>query len=176
MFRKLRNIELNRPSLQEYKSLQKINVRVLLNNLRSMHNIGSVFRTSDAFLIEKIYLCGITAKPPHKEIRKTSLGAEESVPFEYFDKAIDALNKSIEEGYIPMAIEQSTQSTYLNNLEIKQRGKYLLIFGNEVDGVEQALIEKCKAVIEIPQSGTKHSVNVSVACAIILWEFYKNMK
>lgn len=172
--RKLKLEELGRISVEAFKASDKIPVAVVLDNIRSMHNIGSVFRTSDAFRIEKIYLCGITAKPPHKEIRKTALGATESVNWEYFEDTIELILKLKKENYRMIAVEQTESSKSLVDFELKFDEKYAVIFGNEVDGVQQEVVNLSDNCIEIPQEGTKHSLNVSVCAGIVLWEFFKN--
>lgn len=172
--RKLKLEELGRISVEEFKASDKIPVVVVLDNIRSMHNIGSVFRTSDAFRIEKIYLCGITAKPPHKEIRKTALGATESVNWEYVEDTIELISKLKKENYRMIAVEQTENSKSLVDFELKVDEKYAVIFGNEVDGVQQEVVNLSDYCIEIPQEGTKHSLNVSVCAGIVLWEFFKN--
>lgn len=172
--RKLKLEELGRISVEAFKASDKIPVAVVLDNIRSMHNIGSVFRTSDAFRIEKIYLCGITAKPPHKEIRKTALGATESVNWEYFEDTIELILKLKKENYRMIAVEQTESSKSLDDFELKFDEKYAVIFGNEVDGVQQEVVNLSDNCIEIPQEGTKHSLNVSVCAGIVLWEFFKN--
>lgn len=174
--RKLKNSELNRLSIEEFKKSGKTPLVVVLDNIRSLNNIGSVFRTSDAFLIEKIILCGITAKPPHKDIHKTALGATESVNWEYTESTIDAVNKLKDEGYIIVSIEQTENATMLQNFEIEKKKKYAVIFGNEVKGVQQEIIDLSNYSIEIPQYGTKHSFNISVSAGIVLWEFFRKMK
>lgn len=171
--RKLKLEELGRVSIEEYKILDKIPVVVILDNIRSMHNIGSVFRTADAFRIEKIYLCGITAKPPHKEIRKTALGATESVNWEYIDDAIYLISKLKKENYNIISIEQTESSSNLMDFNINTDEKFVVIFGNEVDGVQQEVVNLSDFCIEIPQQGTKHSLNVSVCAGIVMWEFFK---
>ncbi len=172
--RKLANEELNRLSVEEFISTSKIPVVVILDNIRSLNNIGSVFRTSDAFLIEKIYLCGITAKPPHKDIHKTALGATESVQWEYSASTFEVVKNLKERGYCCIAIEQAEKATMLNNYSFDQKS-YALVFGNEVMGVDQEVVSACNQVIEIPQSGTKHSLNISVSVGVVLWEFYKQL-
>ncbi|MXV38753.1 TrmH family RNA methyltransferase [Flavobacteriaceae bacterium Ap0902] len=171
--RKLKLDELNRVDLETYKEQDKIPVIILCDNIRSMHNVGSIFRTADAFNIEKVYLCGITATPPHKEIRKTAIGATESVEWEYTKDAVEVVKSLKENHYIPLAVEQVDKSVMLNDYIVDIDGKYLLILGNEVEGVQQELIDLCPAALEIPQSGTKHSLNVSVCAGVVLWEFYK---
>ncbi len=174
--RKLKLEELGRISVEEFKETDKIPVVVVLDNIRSMYNIGSVFRTADAFLIEKIYLCGITATPPNKEIRKTALGATESVEWAYV-KEISALMENLKsEGFKILSIEQTEGSKQLSDLELNPDEKYAVIFGNEVEGVQQEVINQSDFCIEIPQGGTKHSLNVSVCAGIVLWEMFKNLE
>lgn len=172
--RKLKLEELGRISVEEFKVSDKIPVVVVLDNIRSMHNIGSIFRTADAFRIEKVYLCGITAKPPHKEIRKTALGATESVDWEYVDETIDLISRLKIENYKVISIEQTESSSSLNEFRFDFKNKYAVVFGNEVYGVEQEVVSLSDKCIEIPQEGTKHSLNVSVCAGIVLWEFFKN--
>ncbi len=174
--RKLKNSELARKTINEFKKSEKIPVTIILDNIRSMNNIGSVFRTSDAFLIEKIFLCGITAKPPHNDIRKTALGATESVNWEYYNNIKDAIIHLKSKYYTIVAIEQVKNSILLQNFNIKKNEKYALIFGNEVKGVQQNIVNLCDYCIEIPQEGTKHSLNISVSAGVVLWDFYKNLK
>ncbi len=174
--RKLKNSELNRLSIEEFKKSGKTPLVVVLDNIRSLNNIGSVFRTSDAFLTEKIILCGITAKPPHKDIHKTALGATESVNWEYTESTIDAVNKLKDEGYIIVSIEQTEKAIMLQNFKIEKDKKYAVIFGNEVKGVQQEIIDLSNYSIEIPQYGTKHSFNISVSVGIVLWEFFRKIK
>jgi 23S rRNA (guanosine2251-2'-O)-methyltransferase len=171
--RKLSMDELNRKSVEEFKRSEKVPVIVVLENIRSMHNVGSVFRTADAFLIEAIYICGYTAVPPRKEIDKTALGATETVTWKYFQKAGEAVEQLKSEGYKVFAIEQVENSIPLNQLTTnnkQQTNKIALVFGNEVSGVEQETIALCEGCIEIPQFGMKHSLNISVAAGIVLWE------
>jgi spoU rRNA methylase family protein len=168
--RKLDNEELHRLSVQAYKEAEKIPVIVILDNIRSLNNIGSVFRTADAFRIEKIYLCGITACPPHKEIHKTALGATESVAWEYAPHICTLLSDLHAQQIQTIAIEQVESATYLDHFIPEKGAKYALIFGNEVDGVQQEAVSLCKHAIEIPQYGTKHSLNIAVSVGIVLWE------
>lgn len=168
--RKLKNSELDRLSVEEYKEIEKTPITVVLDNIRSCNNIGSVFRTSDALLIEKVVLCGITATPPNTEIHKTALDAEKSVPWEYFDKTEDAVNRLKEGGYSIFAVEQVENSVMLPDFTPEKGKKYALIFGNEVKGVQQSVVNLCDGAIEIPQYGTKHSFNVSVSAGIVLWD------
>ncbi len=171
--RKLKLDELGRVSAEEYKEIEKHPIVVVLDNVRSMHNVGAVFRTSDAFLIDKIYLCGITATPPHKEIHKTAIGAENSVDWEYVEDSNELIQQLKKDDYQIVTIEQTEGSVLLNEFEIDQTKKYAIVMGNEVDGVQQSIIDQCDTCIEIPQSGTKHSLNVSVCTGIILWKWYE---
>lgn len=173
--RKLLNKELGRKNIEEFKAAGKLKICVILDNVRSMNNIGSVFRTCDAFLIEKIILCGITATPPHNEIRKTALGATESVYWEYYKDTSEPVQQYINEGYVIIAVEQTENAVLLSEFKIEKNKKYVLIFGNEVKGVEQNIVNMCNLSIEIPQEGTKHSLNISVSAGIVLWEFFKNL-
>lgn len=173
--RKLKLEELGRISVEEFKEANKIPVVVILDNIRSMYNIGSVFRTADAFLIEKIYLCGITGTPPHKEIRKTALGATESVDWDYVKDISELIGRLKVEGWQIFSIEQTEGSKNLSEVELNSNEKYAIIFGNEVEGVQQEVINQSDLCIEIPQGGTKHSLNVSVCAGIVLWEFFRKM-
>lgn len=174
--RKLKLEELGRISVDEFKESDKIPVVVILDNIRSMHNIGSVFRTSDAFLIEKVYLCGITATPPNKEIRKTALGATESVDWEYVEEIKELIPQLKSDGFKILSIEQTESSINLSDFELIENEKYAVVFGNEVEGVQQSVINLSDSCIEIPQGGTKHSLNVSVCAGIVLWEFFKKLE
>ena len=173
--RKLKLEELGRISVEEFKEAEKIPVVVILDNVRSMHNIGSVFRTADAFRIEKIYLCGITATPPNKEIRKTALGATESVDWEYAADILELVGKLKKEKYTILSVEQVDKSQSLSIYKLDSEEKYAVIFGNEVEGVQQEVINLSDVCVEIPQAGTKHSLNVSVCAGIVLWEFFRKM-
>lgn len=175
MNRKLKNEELNRISEDEFKSATKTPIIIVLDNIRSLNNIGSVFRTADAFLIEAVYLCGITAHPPHREIQKTALGATETVVWKYHESTIDTIKKLKENGYKICAIEQTENSIMLNEFGVNKNEKLVVIFGNEVKGVEQEAIDLSDAVIEIPQYGTKHSLNISVSVGVVIWELYKQI-
>ena len=173
--KKLKNSELNRISIEEFKKSKKIPITILLENIRSAHNIGSVFRTADSFLINEIILCGISAQPPNKDIRKTALGSSESVEWKY-EKNIDvAIQKLKDEGNKIISIEQTTNSISLENFKPSNNGKYAIIFGNEVNGVEQSSIDLSDMAIEIPQYGTKHSLNISVAAGIIIWDIFSKI-
>jgi tRNA G18 (ribose-2'-O)-methylase SpoU len=167
--------ELNRKSVEGFKSAEKVPITVILDNVRSMHNVGSVFRTADAFLIEQIILCGYTPKPPHRDIQKTALGATETVYWTYQENTKATLSELQSKGYTIIAVEQAEGSQMLHNFTISPNQKIALIFGNEVDGVSDEALELCSQCIEIPQSGSKHSLNISVAAGIVLWECYKSI-
>ena len=169
MNRKLKLEELNRVSIADFKQQKKDPVIVLLDNVRSLHNVGSVFRTCDAMAVEKLYLCGITAKPPHREIQKTAIGATESVNWEYIEDAISIIHRYKKEGYYIISVEQTSNSTALGNYNWKNE-KVLLVFGNEVNGVQQKIIDLSDFSLEIPQWGTKHSFNITVSAGIVLWD------
>ena len=169
--RKLKVTEMNRLTVEEFKEAKKIPVVVVLDDVRSLHNIGAVFRTSDAFLVDCIYLCGITATPPHPEMHKTALGAEYTVDWKYFQHTEDAVNELRTMGYTLFAIEQCEGSILLDKLVLEPDKKYAVVLGNEVKGVKQEVVNLCDGCIEIPQFGTKHSLNVSVTAGIIIWEF-----
>lgn len=173
--RKLKNSELGRLNVEEFKKETKIPLVVILDNIRSLNNIGSVFRTSDAFLIEKIHLCGITAKPPHKEIHKTALGATESVDWEYHEDTLELIKKLKKENIKILSVEQTENSVKLQDFIIRKDQKYAVIFGNEVKGVQQVVVSTSDICIEIPQFGTKHSLNISVSCGIVLWDLFKKI-
>ncbi len=174
--RKLKITELNRISVEEFKSSEKIPLVIVLDNVRSQHNIGSVFRTGDAFLVESLYLCGITSTPPNAEIHKTALGAEYSVDWKYFAESTQAVKELQQKGYTVFAIEQVQNSILLPDLQLDKTRKYAVVLGNEVKGVQQQVIDLCDASIEIPQFGTKHSLNVSITGGIIIWEFFQKMQ
>lgn len=167
--------ELNRKNINEFKEADKTPIIIVLDDIRSLHNIGAFFRTSDAFLIEKIYLCGITATPPNKEIHKTALGATETVAWEYAKDVTEVITKLKNEEVIIASIEQVEGSVMLNDFQVEPNAKYALVFGNEVKGVNQAIIDKSDVVIEIPQLGTKHSLNVSVSGGIVIWDIFQKM-
>ena len=173
--RKLKITELNRISPEEFKDTIKMPLVVVLDNIRSLNNIGSVFRTSDAFLVEAIYLCGITATPPNAEIHKTALGAEYSVEWKHFADTVNAVDDLKQKGYTVFAIEQVENSVMLDNLELDQDKRYAIVMGNEVKGVQQTVVDACDGCIEIPQYGTKHSLNVSVTTGIVIWDFFKQL-
>ena len=173
--RKLKNSELNRKSIEEFKQSDKTPIIIVLDNVRSLNNIGSVFRTSDALLIEAVYLCGITATPPHRELHKTALGAEDSVHWEYFKNTEDAVAKLKENGFEVYSVEQAENSTSLEEFQTDSSKKYALVFGNEVKGVQQKVVNLSDGCIEIPQFGTKHSFNISVSCGIVLWDLFSKL-
>lgn len=171
--KKLKLEQCNRISLETYKQSEKIPVVVLLENIRSMNNVGSFFRTSDAFRIKKLFLCGISSIPPHRGIQKTALGATESVNWEYHTSTIQLIKNLKNENYAIIGIEQVIDSKFISSYSISTQKKYALIFGNEIEGISNGVLSLVEEFIEIPQSGTKHSLNVSVCAGIILWEFYK---
>lgn len=173
MNKKLKLWELERVSEEEFKQQKKFPIIVILNDIRSLNNIGSFFRTSDAFNVEKIYLCGITANPPHRDIQKTALGATETVEWEYRRSILDLVLELKEQGVAICSIEQTEKTTFLQNVEDLPEEKFALVFGNEVNGVDQNVIDASNYIIEIPQFGTKHSLNVSVCAGVVLWEFSK---
>ncbi|MDR1005136.1 MAG: RNA methyltransferase [Prevotellaceae bacterium] len=174
--RKLKINELHRISVSEFKEATKVPLVVVLDNVRSLHNIGAVFRTSDAFRVECIYLCGITATPPHTEMHKTALGAELTVDWRYFDSAVAAVDSLKEAGYAVYAVEQVEGSVMLGNLTLERGKKYAVVLGNEVKGVQQEVVNHCDGCMEIPQYGTKHSLNVSVAAGIVIWEMTEKLR
>ena len=170
--RKLKNSELERLSVEQFKDIQKTPIIIVLDNIRSLNNIGSVFRTSDAFLVEKIYLCGITATPPHKDIHKTALGSTETVAWEYVENTIDLITRLKSENIIVVSIEQAENATMLNDFKPKSHQKYALVFGNEVKGVAQHVVSASDVILEIPQFGTKHSLNISVSFGVVIWDLF----
>jgi 23S rRNA (guanosine2251-2'-O)-methyltransferase len=170
--RKLANEELGRKTVEEFKISSKTPIIIVLDNIRSLNNVGSVFRTADAFLVEAVYLCGITGTPPNKEIQKTALGATESVSWKYFPTTLDAMKELNETQYIIYAIEQAESAMKLNTFMPGKSQKIAIIFGNEVKGVDQEVIDACADVIEIPQLGTKHSLNISVSVGVVLWDLF----
>ena len=171
--RKITNQELGRPSAEEFAAMDKMAVTVVLDNVRSAQNVGAFFRTGDAFAVEKVVLCGITATPPSREIHKSSLGAEFTVAWEHNPSTVDAVLQLKEQGYTTLAIEQVEGALMLDKLEVDPAKKYALVFGNEVLGVDQAVVDICDGAIEIPQVGTKHSINVSVCGGVVLWKFFE---
>ena len=174
--RKLKNSELDRLSIEEFKESEKTPLIVILDNIRSLNNIGSVFRTSDAFLIEKIYLCGITAKPPHKDIHKTALGSTETVDWEYVENTLTLVEKLKAKNIKIISIEQAENATMLNDFTPDEETRYAIVFGNEVKGVQQEVINASDVVIEIPQYGTKHSLNISVSAGVVIWDLFCKLK
>lgn len=176
VMRKLKNEELSRKTIKDFKESEKIPLTLILDNIRSLNNIGSVFRTADAFLIEKIYLCGITAVPPHKNIHKTALGATENVNWEYAENTIEVVHKLQQKGISVWVIEQTKGAKFLNDFQPKKNASYAFVFGNEVRGVSQQVVDSCNQAIEIPQFGTKHSLNISVAGGVVMWDFFSKMK
>jgi len=173
--RKLKNSELDRLDIDQFKSASKTPLVLVLDNIRSLNNIGSVFRTADAFLIEKIYLCGITAIPPHKDIHKTALGATESVAWEYKKSTVDLIAE-LQKDHLCLAVEQTENATPLNHFIPETSTKYVLVFGNEVKGVSQEVVDSCQGVLEIPQYGTKHSLNISVSAGIVIWDLWSKLQ
>lgn len=174
--RKITNEELNRPSVEEFSAMKRIPVRVVLDNVRSAQNVGAFFRTTDAFAIEHIALCGITATPPSKDIHKTALGAELTVAWSYHSSTAECVAALKNDGYTILAIEQVEGATMLDELKVDESKRYALVFGNEVAGVEQEVVDMCDGAIEIPQVGTKHSLNVSVAGGVVLWPFFAALR
>lgn len=170
--RKLLVEELNRVSIDEFHDIDKIPLTIVLDNVRSQHNVGSVFRTSDAFLVEEIVLCGITATPPNADIHKTALGSEDSVKWSYYEDTVEVVNSLKGNGYTIYGIEQTENSLMLDKIELDCNKKYAVVLGHEVHGVQQSVIDICDNCIEIPQFGTKHSLNVSVASGIVIWDFF----
>ncbi len=174
--RKLKNEELGRKSIEQYRKSEKSPLIIVLDNIRSQSNVGSVFRTADAFMTGTIYLCGITATPPSREIRKTALGATESVSWKYFKETKEAIKELRLKGYKIIGIEQAEGSVYLNEFKAEKNTRYAIVFGHEVYGVAQEIIDECDFVIEIPQFGTKHSFNIAVSAGIVLWELNRQIK
>ncbi len=171
--RKLENSELERKSIEDFKTAKKTPIIIILDDIRSLNNIGSVFRTADAFLIEKIYLCGITATPPNKEIHKTALGATETVAWEHSEDVLATITNLKNDGIQVFAIEQVESAIFLDNFKVDKEKKYALVFGNEVYGVAQKAVAICDGTIEIPQLGTKHSLNIAVSTGIVVWDLFK---
>jgi tRNA G18 (ribose-2'-O)-methylase SpoU len=176
IMRKLKITELNRISIEEFKEADKLPLVIVLDDIRSLHNIGSVFRTADAFRIECIYLCGITATPPHPEMHKTALGAEFTVDWKYVNNAVETVDNLRSEGYVVYSVEQAEGSIMLDELVLDRSKKYAVVMGNEVKGVQQEVIDHSDGCIEIPQYGTKHSLNVSVTAGIVIWDLFKKLK
>jgi len=173
--RKLKNEELNRLDIEAFKEAKKTSICIVLDNIRSLNNIGSVFRTADAFLIEKVYLCGITATPPHKDIHKTALGATESVVWEYRKDTLDLVEELKTIGYQIISVEQVENAQMLNQFSVQKSVKYALVFGNEVKGVSQEVVSASHGILEIPQYGTKHSLNISVSVGIVVWDLWSKL-
>ena len=176
MVQKLKLEELQRVDIKTFKESDKIPLIIVLDNIRSMHNVGAVFRTADAFIIEKIILCGITPQPPHREIHKAALGATESVDWEYTSSIAEALANLDKDGYKIIGIEQTNQSQVITEFDFDEASKYALVLGNEVEGISEEALPLCHSFIEIPQHGTKHSLNVSVCGGIVMWEFFRHLK
>lgn len=172
---KLSVTQMNRLSVEDFQQSAKTPLVVLLDNVRSMHNVGSVLRTADAFRLEAVYLCGITACPPHPDIHKTALGAEDSVTWKHYDNTLQAVEQLQAAGYTVLAVEQAEGSTSLEQLQVQPGTPYAIVLGNEVKGVEQAVVDACQGCLEIPQFGTKHSLNVSVAAGLAIWDFFKQL-
>lgn len=170
--RKLKNNELGRKTTEDFKNAEKTPLIIVLDNVRSLHNVGSVFRTADAFLIEKIYLCGITAKPPHKDIRKTALGATETVEWEYVENTLELVEKLNNENVKIISVEQAENAVMLDKFSPENNVKYALVFGNEVKGVQQKVVDASHHTLEIPQFGSKHSLNVSVSVGVVVWGIF----
>jgi tRNA G18 (ribose-2'-O)-methylase SpoU len=173
--RKLKITELNRLNTDQYRNCPKTPLVVILDHIRSLHNIGSIFRTAAAFRLEAVYLCGITASPPHPEIHKTALGAEETVEWHYYKDTLDAVRLLKQNGFILFAAEQTEESVSLDKLSLDPAKKYALILGHEVKGIQQTVVNECDYCVEIPQFGTKHSLNVAVAGGIVIWDFFKQL-
>lgn len=176
MKRKLANSELDRLSVTEFRDTKKSPIIIVLDNIRSLNNIGSVFRTSDAFLVQKIYLCGITATPPHKDIHKTALGATDTVAWDYAKDTLEVIEKLKGEGVKVLSIEQAENAVMLNDFIPEKNSTYALVFGNEVKGVQQAVVNASDTVVEIPQYGTKHSLNISVSCGVVVWDVFSKLQ
>lgn len=174
--RKLKNSELNRLSPENFRKAEKTPFSIILDNVRSLNNIGSIFRSADAFLIEKIYLCGITATPPHKDIHKTALGSTESVVWQYFKNTIDAVHELKAKGYLVIGVEQTIDSISLADFRIDPLKKYAFVFGHEIHGVEQSVVDICDLCMDIPQFGTKHSLNIAVSAGVVLWEVFRQLR
>lgn len=175
LMRKLLNEELDRLTTEDFKESQKTPLVIVLDNVRSLNNIGSVFRSADAYRVKKIYLCGITAQPPHKDIRKTALGATETIDWEYAENTLEVISKLNDQGYITCAIEQAERSQSLFNFSLQKGQKTAIVLGNEVKGVQQEVVDACKEVIELEQYGTKHSLNISVCAGIVIYDVFNKI-
>lgn len=173
---KLSSGALERRTVPEFRAMEKRPVYIVLDNMRSLNNIGSVFRTCDAFAVKKLYLCGITARPPHKDIQRTALGATESVEWEYFERTVDAVEALKEQGVRVLAVEQVEGSEMLDDFTVESGQQYALVFGNEVFGVEQEVVDACDGALEVPQEGTKHSLNVAVCVGVVLWDVFSKLR
>ena len=173
---KLSSDALDRVSVEQYKTMEKRPLYVVLDNVRSLNNVGSVFRTCDAFAVKKLYLCGITARPPHRDIQRTALGATESVDWEYFENTLDAIESLRSQGVQVWAVEQARGSTMLDDFSPEPGREYALVFGNEVFGVDQAVVDACRGALEVPQEGTKHSLNVAVCVGAVLWDVFAKLR
>ena len=176
MVKKLKLEELGRIDVETFKQISKTPIIIVLDNVRSMHNVGAIFRTADAFLVDKILLCGITPRPPHREIHKAALGATESVDWQYYESVTEAVLDLKTLKYEVLAIEQTTDSVMITDIDIQPNKKYAIVLGNEVEGVSDEVLKYCDGFVEIPQLGTKHSLNVSVCGGIAMWEFFKKLK
>lgn len=174
--KKLKLTELGRITVNEFKDVKKIPICIMLDNVRSLHNVGSTFRTADAFRVDKIFLAGITGRPPHREIQKTALGATASVDWEYAENPKNVITMLKAQGYKIVIVEQTTESMPLHSFHPSPAEKYCLVFGNEVNGVSEAVVDECDAALEIPQAGTKHSLNISVCVGIVIWELFKKLR
>ncbi len=174
--KKIKNEELGRKSVGEFKQAQKLPLVIVLDNVRSLNNVGSVFRTADAFLCSAIYLCGITGRPPHREIEKTALGATDSVSWKYFATISEAINQLKQEGYVIAAVEQAEGGIFLDYFKVENEKKYALILGHEMNGVSDEAMTLVDVTIEVPQQGTKHSLNIAVCAGVVVWEFWRQMR
>jgi tRNA G18 (ribose-2'-O)-methylase SpoU len=173
--KKIKNSDLGRKSVDEFRNAEKIPVIIVLDNVRSLNNVGSIFRTADAFLCRTVYLCGITGSPPHREIEKTALGATDTVQWKYFSSSLSAITELKDEGYIIAAIEQAEGGVFLNDFIPEKGKKYALVFGHEMNGVSDEVMERADISIEVPQQGTKHSLNIAVCAGIVVWDFWTKM-
>jgi 23S rRNA (guanosine2251-2'-O)-methyltransferase len=174
--KKIKNEELGRKSIYEFKGAEKLPVILVLDNVRSLNNVGSIFRTADAFLCEAIYLCGITGRPPHREIEKTALGATESVNWKYFATTVEAISELKQTGFVVAAVEQAEGGIFLDDFKVEHEKKYALILGHEMHGVSEEVMTLVDVAIEVPQLGTKHSLNIAVCTGVVVWEFFRKLK